>query len=157
MAVGSEISFKKDFHKKYTGGKQNVLIDGNRGSTDFSDGYWQGWEGSDLNAIIDLKKKQKVTKVTCGFLEAQHAWIFLPRQVEISLSKDGFNFTNQTIAKSKESEYNPNPKVRDYLTEFDTEAIQFIRVIAKNIGVCPDWHPGKGGKAWLFADEIIVN
>jgi hypothetical protein len=28
---------------------------------------------------------------------------------------------------------------------------------AKNIGVCPDWHPGKGEKAWIFVDEIIVN
>jgi hypothetical protein len=24
------------------------------------------------------------------------------------------------------------------------------------IGTCPSWPIGKGGKAWLFADEIIV-
>jgi len=23
-------------------------------------------------------------------------------------------------------------------------------------GTCPDWHKGAGGKAWIFADEIIV-
>jgi hypothetical protein len=33
---------------------------------------------------------------------------------------------------------------------------RFIKVIAKNIGQCPDWHVGKGGKAWLFIDEIVV-
>lgn len=34
---------------------------------------------------------------------------------------------------------------------------RFIRVKSKNIGICPPWHRGAGGKAWIFADEIIVN
>jgi len=24
------------------------------------------------------------------------------------------------------------------------------------VGVCPEWHKGAGGKAWLFVDEIFV-
>jgi hypothetical protein len=34
--------------------------------------------------------------------------------------------------------------------------VRYIKVRAKNIGACPDWHPGSGGKAWLFVDEIMV-
>jgi len=30
------------------------------------------------------------------------------------------------------------------------------RNLAKNIRSCPEWHPGDGGKAWLFVDEVIV-
>jgi hypothetical protein len=30
-------------------------------------------------------------------------------------------------------------------------------VEAIDIGVCPEWHPGKGQKAWIFADEILVH
>jgi hypothetical protein len=33
---------------------------------------------------------------------------------------------------------------------------RYVRVRAKNVGVCPAWHPGAGGKAWIFVDEIIV-
>jgi hypothetical protein len=33
---------------------------------------------------------------------------------------------------------------------------RFIRLFAKNLGVCPAWHAGRGEKAWLFVDEIIV-
>ena len=33
---------------------------------------------------------------------------------------------------------------------------RFIRVFAKNLGVCPAWHAGRGEKAWLFVDEILV-
>jgi hypothetical protein len=36
-----------------------------------------------------------------------------------------------------------------------TEA-RYIRILAKSIGSCPEWHVGAGEKAWLFADEIII-
>jgi len=32
-----------------------------------------------------------------------------------------------------------------------------IRVKARNVGICPDWHLGARGKAWLFCDEIIID
>jgi hypothetical protein len=31
-----------------------------------------------------------------------------------------------------------------------------VKIHAMNRGVCPPWHLGAGGKAWLFADEIVV-
>ena len=34
---------------------------------------------------------------------------------------------------------------------------RFIKVFAKNRGLCPDWHVGSGNKSWIFADEIVVN
>ena len=33
---------------------------------------------------------------------------------------------------------------------------QYVKVIAKNIGLCPEWHKGAGNKSWIFADEIII-
>jgi len=36
------------------------------------------------------------------------------------------------------------------------EKVRYVRVKAENISVCPEWHPGAGGKAWLFIDEIVV-
>ncbi|MGQ1788237.1 hypothetical protein [Saccharicrinis sp. GN24d3] len=33
---------------------------------------------------------------------------------------------------------------------------RYIKIKAKSVGQCPDWHPGKGGKAWLFAEEIVI-
>jgi hexosaminidase len=35
--------------------------------------------------------------------------------------------------------------------------VRYITIKAKNVGVCPPDHPGAGGKAWLFVDEITVN
>ena len=33
---------------------------------------------------------------------------------------------------------------------------RYVRLTARNIGRCPSWHPGAGGKAWIFTDEILV-
>ena len=33
---------------------------------------------------------------------------------------------------------------------------RYVRMVAKTIGLCPDWHVGAGEKAWIFCDEIVV-
>ena len=46
-----------------------------------------------------------------------------------------------------------------YMKEFLVSSWQqarYVRATARNIGVCPDWHPGAGEKAWIFADELII-
>jgi hexosaminidase len=40
---------------------------------------------------------------------------------------------------------------------FPAVAARYLHVQAKNTGVCPPWHGGAGGKAWLFVDEVIVD
>jgi len=34
---------------------------------------------------------------------------------------------------------------------------RYVKVKAKNVGTCPTWHPGAGGKAWIFVDELVIN
>ena len=46
--------------------------------------------------------------------------------------------------------------VRDYTLPFVHTDARYIKVVARNVGVCPSWHSGAGDKAWLFVDEIIV-
>jgi len=33
---------------------------------------------------------------------------------------------------------------------------RYVRVSAKNLGVCPSWHLGRR-EAWMFVDEIVVD
>ena len=33
---------------------------------------------------------------------------------------------------------------------------RYVRMVAKNMGICPEWAPGAGEKAWMFCDEVIV-
>ena len=46
--------------------------------------------------------------------------------------------------------------IKDFSKSLEGIEARFVKVFAKNIGVCPDWHVSAGGKAWIFVDEITV-
>jgi arylsulfatase len=156
VAIGKKISLRKSFSPRYTGGKDNALVDGIRGTIDYMDGTWQGFEYVDLETIIDLGNVQTVRQITCSFLENQVSWIFLPKSIEMAVSHDGTKYDVVGDFNIKSNQFNTGARVKDYSKEFEKKQIRYIRVKAQNMGVCPDWHPESGGKAWLFADEIIV-
>ena len=37
------------------------------------------------------------------------------------------------------------------------QPIKFLKIVAKNYGTLPEWHDGRGGKAFIFIDEIEMN
>ena len=105
-------------------------------------------------ATIDLGESVSVSEIGISFLQKQAAWIFFPKRVTIEISEDGRNFE---IVKEVtiETEASPAYEIREIkaLKQIDT---QFVRVTAENVSVCPEWHPGAGGDAWIFVDEIVV-
>ncbi|MFC1564688.1 sulfatase-like hydrolase/transferase [candidate division KSB1 bacterium] len=156
LAVGGKIQLKNQYSQRYTGGGEAGLIDGVRGTSNFNDGSWQGFEGTDLEAVIDLGKFCSVNKVTVGIMEAHDSWIFLPSTVEFSLSENGIDYFSVKIYRNNSPVYNQFRKIHDITETFSGDSVRFIKVAARNIGTCPDWHQGAGKKAWVFADEIIV-
>ena len=156
LAIGKKISLKNSYSSQYTGGREDALIDGIQGTSDHMDGLWQGFEGDDLEATIDLGIVQTIKQISCGFLESHASWIFLPEIVEVSVSKDGKHYEVLAQYKHDVEAFNPKAEVRDFNTYIDQKQVQYIQIKAKNIGTCPDWHQGAGGKAWIFIDEIVV-
>jgi hypothetical protein len=49
-----------------------------------------------------------------------------------------------------------DPKTRDYTKEISPVTARYVRVHAYNLGKIPSWHPGAGGDAFIFVDEIII-
>lgn len=142
---------------RYTGGGPLALTDGLRGSIAPGDGRWQGFEGEDLVATIDLKKPTQVKRVSAAFLQRAASWIFLPSAVEISVSADGQSFEPAQTLTHDVPALNPDPLVKEFSAEAKGGAVRFVRVRARNIGLVPQGHPGAGDKAWVLADEIIVD
>ena len=158
---GSEFSKAKHgivlntpFSPTYTGGGTLALIDGINGSFDFGDGKWQGYEGIDLDAVVDLGVQMPVTKISTGFLQNVASWIFFPKTVEYSVSSNGKDFQTVSVLKNDIPDKTEEARLKSFSAELNTVTARYIKVHAKSIEVCPDWHPGKGGKAWIFADEI---
>jgi hexosaminidase len=156
-AVGKYVTYREKYSERYPGNGQQTLNDGLRGSFNYNDGYWQGYNGNNLDVIINLGEDFTFNSIASTFLLDQKKWIFIPEAVNYYVSDDGQNF--QIIASIKHNIplNSDSPLTNDFTMKLNRPMkVSFLRVEAVNIGVCPDWHPGKGGKAWLFVDEIVV-
>ena len=144
------------YSSKYQASGNRALIDGKTGSADYTDGRWQGFEGKDMDVVIDLGREMPVWRITASFLQSQSVWIFHPVEISFSISSDGENYRMMGVSDN----YLDRSTINDGIKYFESlvygAPARFVRVNAKNIGICPRWHQGAGRAAWLFVDEIMV-
>jgi len=155
-AIGKKLSLKNDPHARYAGKGPETLLNGRYGSDDYQDGQWLGFEGIDFEAIIDMGTETKINTICCSLLQDQVSWIFFPKQIEISVSNDGQSFRKIKTINEK-VKVDQETKHKEFCAENVEASARFVRLAANNVGTCPEWHPGAGGKAWMFIDEIVVN
>lgn len=154
-AFGHPVSIKNPLGASYRGLYNDCLTDGLRGSdSDFRDGLWQGTPYNDFVAEVDLGALTEVSSMSLGAFQDVGSWIFYPVTVVFEVSEDGVKFipvgsAQVPLAKAKQP-------IFDFKVNFEPRKAKVVRVTAKNIGLCPDGHPGKGNSAWLFVDELIV-
>lgn len=155
--IGLEPKMTDVWSDSYPAGGANAVLDGLRGSTSYKDGLWQGYHRVDFETTIWLGEKKKLNKITVGFLQNIPSWIFFPEFVQLSVSENGKDFTPLSQVSKVDLPQDDIPRIQDYVfSNFDGLETRYIRIKAKNIGYCPDWHDGAGGEAWIFVDEIII-
>ena len=88
-ATGRKALLAFPFSEKHPGGGDLALTDGLLGSKDTNDGRWQGFEGTDLDAVVDLGAAGTVRRIALRCLQNINSWIFLPSSVEFAVSADG--------------------------------------------------------------------
>lgn len=139
----------------YTAGGDDGLIDNIRGKSNFGLGGWQGYWGTDFEAIVDLSEVKEIREIGAGFLQATRAWIFFPTEVTFEISDDKVNFKPYGKIKNSHPFHDETQITDDFMVKKTAKA-RYIRVKAKNFGKLPEWHLGYGGDAYIFIDEIIV-
>jgi predicted alpha-1,2-mannosidase len=158
--INSNISIQlgTEYANQYNAGGNNALIDGIRGSKDYRTGAWQGYQDTDVIAIIDLGSIQTFETIELSFLQDQRSWIFFPTDV-VCYVAPGKTFRKslpvQIIAAEVPSSETEIKTVRFNMGGYSA---RYIKIVAKNLGDLPKWHIGSPdkGKAWIFIDEIII-
>jgi hexosaminidase len=156
-AIGKSVQYMEGYSEQYPANGKMTMVDGFKGSTNYNDGYWQGFYGRNADVVISFGEDYAFKSISATFLLDQKKWIFIPDTVYFYFSVDGANY--QRIAAVTHSiPLNSAAAVTNDFTATINKPIKvrFLRMKAINIGVCPDWHPGKGQKSWLFVDEITV-
>ena len=155
---GRSIEILTEYDNQYNAGGDKALIDHLKGSANFRTGFWQGYYGKDVEVVIDLGKQTRFSKISVGTLQDIKSWIFYPTEIEFWVASNK-NGPFKELGKVKNDF--PDNEYGAFTKEFERSfngSIQsrFIKVRAKNYGVCPTWHLGNGNDTWLFLDEITV-
>ena len=152
------IQLETEYANQYNAGGNNALIDGIRGSKDYRTGAWQGYQDTDLIAIIDLGSIQAFETVELSFLQDQRSWIFFPTEVTCYVAPEKIfskNIPAQIIAAEVSSS---EIEIETIRFNMEGQSSRYIKIVAKNLGDLPKWHLGSpyNGKAWIFIDEITI-
>lgn len=150
------VSIEQPYNRQYTGGGDDGLIDGIRGTLNFASGEWQGYQPYDLVATIDLRRATNVSELGGGFLQNARSWIWMPTRIVFETSMDGVTFTKAAEIRTDIAPTDMKEQIKDYITKITPTKARYVRVHAYNLGKIPAWHPGAGDDAFIFVDEIIV-
>lgn len=153
---GRSIKLNTNPHHQYTAGGDSALIDGITGDNDFRTGSWQGYNGVDLDAIVDLGKQTKVSYLSVNFLQDINSWIFMPLFVEFFISDDGKEFKSIGKINNTVPEDEWGSIIKDFTLKISPLKTRYIRVLGKSNIMCPEWHKGSGHESHIFTDEITI-
>ncbi len=150
------VTLSSTYSSQYSAGGPSGLINGIRGSVNWRKGDWQGYQGQDFEAVVDMGKSRSITNVSTGFLQDVRPWIFMPSEVIYSVSTDGTVFTEVYRMKNTLPDSVTEAQVIDFKASLPKTEARYVKVKAINYGNLPAWHPGAGYPAYIFVDEIEI-
>jgi alpha-glucosidase len=156
LAVGKKVTYDNAYSPNYTAGGDNALTDGVIGTQHYRDGNWQGLLGKDMIATVDMDKKTKIQAVTIHFLQYLKDWIFLPKEVIVSVSEDGKTFEKISSVLCETIPNDDRALIKDFTVTLTGKPVRYIKIEALNSGPIPSWHHAAGNESWLFCDEVII-
>ncbi|MEO7445579.1 MAG: GH92 family glycosyl hydrolase [Ferruginibacter sp.] len=151
-----KVMYTLPYEQQYSSGGEEGLVDGLYGTTDWRRGLWQGFQGNDADIIIDLGDAREVSVIKANFLQDSRAWIVMPSQVQFFSSEDGKTFKEIYTGKNFMPFENETATVMPVAVSLKNLKARYIRVLAKQYGKLPAWHPGAGGDSHIFMDEIEI-
>jgi len=154
--VGKNSYLEEPPSKKYPGNGAMSLVDGLKGSDSYRDGYWIGFQGTDMKFEVDLGKVETIMTISASFYQNTSTWIFMPEKVTFEiLDENKKNVAKTTLSPDATHEVK-GAILENIKTDFEEISGRYVKVFAKNIKTIPNWHEGAGAKAWIFVDEVVI-
>jgi hexosaminidase len=153
LATGATVTLDEGPSNSYKANGAFSLVDGMYGDRGKFGRDWLGFSGKDVKATIDLGLVKTVQSITVDVLSSPASWIYYPKQITVSYSENGIDYTSEKIVTTQEIETSKGiVKVA-----LPAASVRYIKVNAFNQGKIENGNPGAGEPAWLFIDEIKVD
>jgi hypothetical protein len=139
------------------GGSGKKLFDGKLGDKNFKSGKWLGFRETAFEGYAYFKEPVTLTKLTFSGLLDIGSYIMPPFELQVWGGSAPSNLVLlKTVKPQQPSKVEP-AELRGFECSFDPKAVKVLKWVAKPVAKLPNWHPGKGDKAWFFVDEIFLN
>lgn len=146
LGLMKTVKYTSPYAPQYTAGGDSALVDGLRGGWTYGDKRWQGFLNTDMDVTVDLGEMKEISSIAAEFMQLSGPYVWLPREVIISISEDGNTFTEQARLHTDVPTTEDRLVFRTY--EWDGKAsARYVRYQALSNGI-------EGG--WLFTDEIVI-
>ena len=156
IAIGKKVILLQK-PKKYAGEDPQAITDGAFGGANFN-ANWLGFEGNDLEAIIDLENNTEISQISGDFLQTVNHIVFFPTDVKYYYSEDGENYKYLGKVSNKRplTKQSKITDIQSFRHSFSPVMARFVKIVANNMDTAPLWHHGAGLPSWIFVDEISV-
>lgn len=139
----------------YTG--ETMLVDGLKGtSSNYRTGRWMGFQATDLVAFIDMLEATEISSVEIRNAVVTGDWIMDASEISIEASDDNTTFKPVHTEKITDTKTDHWSDVSVHAFTFEPVTARYFKVSVKP-SIMPEWHAGKGKKAFIFVDEITLN
>jgi len=134
-----------------------MLVDGLFGkSSNYKTGRWMGFQNEDLIAVIDMLEPTGISKAEIRNAVVTGDWVFDASEITIASSNNDSVFTTVKSEKYIDANMENRSDVVTHTLTFDPVTARYFRITVKP-SIIPAWHPGKGNKAFIFVDEIVLD
>ncbi len=135
----------------------SMLVDGLNGSdTNYSTGRWIGFQGEDLVAVIDLLQPSEISKAEVKNAVVTGDWIFDASEIIIESSADNKTFVPVVTEAVTDEHKDHWAEISSHKLSFEPVEARYFKVTVKP-SLIPEWHAGKGNRAFIFVDEIRLD
>ncbi|WP_184545759.1 glycoside hydrolase family 20 protein [Mucilaginibacter sp. FT3.2] len=150
-ATGKAVTLANQPQGTYNPGNTFGLVNGVSGSKLYNDGQWYGFNGDDLDAVIDIGSVQQISQLGINILKYHWQKMWEPRLLTFEVSEDGKTYAEVY----RQSAFNQNG-INEVRASIKPINARYIRVKGVNKGIIPPGEYIAGAKAWLMVDEIKV-
>jgi hexosaminidase len=147
------ITFTTPPSKYYNTDPEFTLVNGIKGDLPRKNNQWNAWNGENVEMVIDLLKIEEITRIKVGCLQDVSNWIWMPKEIQISVSTNGKKYKSVGIVGGSW----PNLSRDELFTTFKKAKARYVKIKAINAGKIPEGNPGAGEDSWMFFDEILID
>ena len=152
------IKLQSTYDPQYHANGPDGLLDGIHGDGNWRKGDWQGYQGQDFEAIIDLNKIKSISSIDVNFLQDSRSWIMMPIKMEVYLSTTNSDFKLAGLLEKTPDPFNDKIYTDDWKIKLSPIKTRYIKVKIYNYGTFPKGHLAEpfDGISYIFLDEITV-